>query len=72
MKKWLTIYHHVISKNKEKLQRKVRERYQNVSEEETEEKRRYSCEKYNNFLKMENETWLGILKTFCRMFRSSS
>ena len=37
-------------KNKERLWKKARERYQNVSEEEKEKKRQYCCERYKNLL----------------------
>ena len=36
-------------KNKEKLSKKVRERYQNLSEEEKEKKRQYGRERYIYF-----------------------
>ena len=35
-------------RNKEKLRKKARERYQNLSEEEKDKSRQYACERYSN------------------------
>ena len=40
-------------KNKEKLQKEARERYQNLSEEEKDKKRKYGRERYQNFTEEE-------------------
>ena len=40
-------------KNKEKIKKEARERYQNLSEEEKEKKRQYGRERYKNHLEDE-------------------
>ena len=40
-------------KNKEKLQKEERERYQNLSQEEKEKKHQYGQEQYKNLLQVE-------------------
>ena len=41
--------------NKERLQKKARERYQNLSREEKEKKQQYVCECYKNLSKDEKD-----------------
>ena len=41
--------------NKERLQKKVCERYQSLSKEEKEKKQQYDCEKYKNLLEDEKQ-----------------
>ena len=49
--------------NKERLQKKLRERYQNLSKEEKEKKQQYGCERYKNLsLLMKNKSLLSIEK----------
>ena len=43
-------------KNKEKLQKETRERYQNLSEEEKDKKCQYTCERYRNLSEKEVKT----------------
>ena len=45
-------YYH---ENKERLQRKARERYQNISEEEKEKRQQYCCEHYKSLSEDEDE-----------------
>ena len=49
----LTGYHQ--KKNKEKLSKKARERYQNLSEEEKDKKHQYAHERYRNLPEEEKE-----------------
>ena len=42
-------------KNKERLSKKARERYQNLSEEEKDKKHQYAHEQYRNFSEKEEE-----------------
>ena len=46
--------------NKERLQKKARERYQNLSKKEKEKKQQYGRKRYKNF--SEDEKWLSIEK----------
>ena len=46
--------------NKERLQKKARERYQNLSKKEKEKKQQYGRKRYKNF--SEDEKWLSIKK----------
>ena len=41
--------------NKERLQKKAHERYQNVSKEEKEKKRQHGCERYKNLSEGEKQ-----------------
>ena len=47
--------------NKDQLQKEARERYQNLSKEEKEEKLQYGCERYKN-LSEDEKSLLGIEK----------
>ena len=51
--KMLTGYYK--KKNKEKLSKKARERYQNLSEEEKDKRHQYACEQYRNLSEKEEE-----------------
>ena len=42
-------------KNKERLQKKARERYQDLPEEEKNKKQEYGCEQYKNIQEMKNK-----------------
>ena len=48
--------------NKERLQKKACERYQNLPKEEKEKMRRYGRERYKNLSKMKKINWLKIEK----------
>ena len=52
--------------NKEKLQKKEKERYQEFSKEEK-EKRQYGREKYKNLSEMKNKSSLSIDKKIYKM-----
>ena len=47
---------HYQKKNKEKLSKKARERYQNLSEKEKEKKRQYGRERYKFFFEDEKQS----------------
>ena len=49
--------------NKERLQKKHRERYQNVSKEEKEKKQQYGRERYKNLSKDEKQKLVELEKT---------
>ena len=49
--------------NKEKLQKKASEMYQNLSKEEKDKKWQYGCERYENTLKIKNKGLLSIEKS---------
>ena len=49
-------------KNKEKLSKKVRERYQNLFEEEKEKNGKYGCEQYKNLLGDEKQRLVQCIK----------
>ena len=46
--------------NKERLQKKARERYQNLSKEGKEKRRQYAHERYRTFSEDENKSFLSI------------
>ena len=53
--------------NKERLRKKAREKYQNLSKEEKEKKRQYGRERYKNLSEDENKSLLSIDKKYYRM-----
>ena len=53
--------------NKERLRKKAREKYQNLSKEEKEKKRQYGRERYKNLSEDENKSLLSIGKKYYRM-----
>ena len=53
--------------NKERLQKKARERYQNFCKEEKEKKRQYGCERYKNLLEEEKQKRVSNRKKYYRM-----
>ena len=48
--------------NEERLQKKARERYENLSKEEKEKKQQYGREHYKNLAEDEKKKWLIIKK----------
>ena len=53
--------------NKERLQKKARERYQNLSKEEKEKKQQYGCERYKNLSEDEKQKLVEYRKKYYRM-----
>ena len=57
--------------NRERLQRKARERYQNLSKEEKEKKLEYGCEHYKNFSEDEKQKLAEYRKKYYRMRKNA-
>ena len=57
--------------NKERLQKKARERYQDLSKEEKEKKRQYGCERYKNLSEDEKNKLVEYRKKYYRMRKST-
>ena len=57
--------------NKERLEKKARERYQNLSKGEKEENRQYSCKGYKNLPKIEKQKLLEYRKKHHRMKKNA-
>ena len=57
--------------NKERLQKKARERYQNLSKEEKETNRQYVCERYKNLSEDEKNKRVEYKKKYCRMRKNA-
>ena len=53
--------------NKERLQKKARERYQNLSKEEKEKKQQYGRERYKNFSEDEKNKLVEYRKKYYRI-----
>ena len=53
--------------NKERLQKKVCERYQSLSKEEKGKKQQYDCEKYKNLLEDEKQKLIEYRKKYYQM-----
>ena len=58
--------------NKERLQKKARERYQNLSKEEKEKKRHYGCGRYKNLSEDEKQKLVEYRKKYYRMGQNAS
>ena len=52
--------------NKERLQKKICERYQSLSKKEKGKKQQYGCERYKNLSEDEKLSWLSIQKTIMK------
>ena len=57
--------------NKERLQKKARERYQNLSKEEREKKRQYRRGHYKNLSEDEKSKLVEYRKKCCRMRKNT-
>ena len=57
--------------NRERLQRKARERYQNLSKEEKEKKLEYGCEHYKNLSEDEKQKLVEYRKKYYRMRKNA-
>ena len=57
--------------NKERLQEKARERYQNLSKEEKEKKRQYGRERYKNLSEDEKQKLVDYRKKSYRMRKNA-
>ena len=53
--------------NEERLQKKARKRYQNLSKEEREKKRQYGCEHYKNISKDGKQKLVEYTEKYYRM-----
>ena len=53
-------------KNKERLQKKARKRYQNISKEENEKKQQYGCERYKKLSEDEKQKQVEYRKKYHR------
>ena len=58
--------------NKERLQKKVCKRYQNLSEEKKEKKWQYGCERHKNLLEDENQKLVEYRKKYYRTKKNTS
>ena len=56
---------------KERLQKKARERYQNLSKEEKEKKQQYGCERYKNLSEDEKQKLVEYRKKYYRMRKNA-
>ena len=54
----------MLSKNKEKLQKEARERYQNLSEEEKEKTQRKPWDRYKNLSEEEKQKKVEYMRTY--------
>ena len=57
-------------KHKEKLQKEVRERYQNLSDEEKDKRRKKARERYKIFLKKKKKKGISIIRDESRSYLS--
>ena len=57
--------------NKERLQKKARERYQNLSKEEKEKKQQYGRERYKNLSEDEKNKLVEYRKKYYRMKKNA-
>ena len=69
MSKSLSAKHY--QENKGRLQKKARERYQNLSKEEKDRKQQYGCERFKNLSEDEKQKLFEYRKKYYRMRKST-